>query len=281
MKSIGDRIKMLRKAANLTQSQLGELIGKSKGNISGYENGTYDPSASTIIELAKCFNISTDSLLLGGERFDKNTARIEFNVNQENFSDYFDLLKEEHKVKILGRIEAYLEEYEIEIFEVHKVADVTENNSTEIHEAESNHYISESCKSNEVPTKHLPILGQTAAGSPIDIIEVGGGDYVAVPESVNADYALFVKGNSMSPVINDSDLVFIKSMPEVENGTIGVVDIDGTVTCKKIHRYNGKVELISLNRDYDPIVVDLSETPFRIIGKVMFCKNTGSNFFAV
>ena len=51
MKSIGDRIKMLRKAANLTQSQLGELIGKSKGNISGYENGTYDPSASTIIEL--------------------------------------------------------------------------------------------------------------------------------------------------------------------------------------------------------------------------------------
>jgi SOS-response transcriptional repressor LexA len=285
MDSIGNRIKTLRKASNLTQFQLGELIGKSKGNISGYENGTYDPSASTIIELAKCFNISTDSLLFGGELLNKNNAKIEFNVNEKNLYEYFNLLKAEHKARILERVETFLEEYDIEIYDVYESTKTENSNFDKINESDSSSYtsrVSESKGKVDVITKHLPILGQTAAGPPIDIVEVGGGDYIEVPKSVDADYALFVKGDSMEPIIHDKDLVYIKSMPEVENGTIIVADVDGTVTCKKIHRYNGKVELISLNKDYDPIIINTSDNKyFRIIGKVAFCQRPNSNFFAI
>lgn len=267
LESIGERIKRLRKSLKLTQSQLGELIGKSKGNISGYENGTFDPSASTIIALAKCFNISTDELLLGRSSQNNSSLSKTERVLISKFNQLDDIKKE----RILERIDTYLEVHEAEKHNLYMVAE------SRIPSAYEASYIDKS----KVTIKHIPILGQTAAGPPMDIIEVGGGDYVAVPETVDADYALFVKGDSMSPTIKDKDLVFIKSMPEVENGTVGVVDIDGTVTCKKVHRYNGRMELISFNKDYDPIIVDLSETPVRIIGKVVFCKNAESNFFTV
>lgn len=68
MDSIGMRIKNLRLDNHYTQEKLGKLIGKSKGNISGYEKGTFEPSASTIVLLSKCFNISTDYLLIGTDQ---------------------------------------------------------------------------------------------------------------------------------------------------------------------------------------------------------------------
>ena len=244
-----------------------EVLKMGSSNVTRWKNGT-SPNSDVAIKIANYFNVTLDYLLLG-KQSSTATSKKDI-VNYDNMTEYFDMLSDIYKERILERIETYLEIHESD-----------EYNSYGVIAAETGETYRATYDNSKISVKHIPILGQTAAGSPIDIIEVGGGDYIAVPESVNADYALFVKGDSMSPVINDRDLLFIKSMPEVENGTIGVVDIDGTVTCKKIHRYNGKVELISLNRDYDPIVVDLSETPFRIIGKVMFCKNAGSNFFAV
>ena len=65
MRTIGERIKALRKRENLSGQQLAEIIGKSKGNISGYENGKFEPSAQTIAALCRYFRISADWLLFG------------------------------------------------------------------------------------------------------------------------------------------------------------------------------------------------------------------------
>lgn len=72
MSTIGQRIKALRIKNRLSLQELAELVGKSKGNISGYENDKYEPSAQTIISIAKYFNVSIDWLLNGVDFKDNN-----------------------------------------------------------------------------------------------------------------------------------------------------------------------------------------------------------------
>ncbi len=61
--SFGARLKSIRKERNLTQSELGELIGVSVQAISKWENDIGMPDISQIVPLARVLNVSTDTLL--------------------------------------------------------------------------------------------------------------------------------------------------------------------------------------------------------------------------
>lgn len=269
MESIGNRIKKLRKSLNLTQYQLGELIGKSKGNISGYENGTFDPSANTIISLAKCFNISTDDLLLGYNTQNSNVLS-EFD---RNLIERFNKLSRIKKERILERIDTYLE---IDEEERNKLFMVQNNYSQEV---DKEQFLNLS--KTKTAIKHIPVLGQTPEDTDLEIIKAGGGNYVAVPQFSDIDYALFLMDDSMAPAINYRDLVYIKSMQEAKSGTTIVADIGGAIVCRKIILHGCIAELLSLNKEHDTIIINLSEGSFKIIGRVMFCRNTDLNFFAI
>lgn len=65
MNTIGERIKSLRAEKGLSTQELGNIVGRSKSNISGYETGKYEPSAQTIISMCKYFGVSADWLLTG------------------------------------------------------------------------------------------------------------------------------------------------------------------------------------------------------------------------
>ncbi len=51
MELIGEKIKQLRVQNNLTQSQLGELIGVKRAQISKLEHGNHSSSVSTIMKV--------------------------------------------------------------------------------------------------------------------------------------------------------------------------------------------------------------------------------------
>lgn len=72
MQTIGERIREKRIRNKLTMQDLAEALGKSKGNISEYEKGKYEPSAQTVISLSRLFKVSADWLLTG-EEFLKQT----------------------------------------------------------------------------------------------------------------------------------------------------------------------------------------------------------------
>lgn len=59
----GKRLKELRKAKGLNQTELGDILGVSKSSICCYENGTRNPSLETVIELMQLFGVSADYLL--------------------------------------------------------------------------------------------------------------------------------------------------------------------------------------------------------------------------
>ena len=63
MKNLGETIKSLRIEKGLTQPQLAELVGVSKGMISIWENNINEPKASYIKSLASVLDVSADYLL--------------------------------------------------------------------------------------------------------------------------------------------------------------------------------------------------------------------------
>jgi transcriptional regulator with XRE-family HTH domain len=63
IKDFGKRLADLRKAAGLTQKQLGKKVGVSYWIIAYYEGETNYPPAHLIAPLAKALRVSTDELL--------------------------------------------------------------------------------------------------------------------------------------------------------------------------------------------------------------------------
>ena len=60
---VGSRIKDLRIEQNLSQQQLGDLLGVSKVSICGYENGSRIPSLYIFNAMINIFGVSADYLL--------------------------------------------------------------------------------------------------------------------------------------------------------------------------------------------------------------------------
>ena len=65
-----DRIAAVRKAAGLTQEQLGERVGVTRQAVSKWESGQAVPDALTIARLCEELNVSADYVLLGREPAD-------------------------------------------------------------------------------------------------------------------------------------------------------------------------------------------------------------------
>ncbi len=117
----------------------------------------------------------------------------------------------------------------------------------------------------------LPVVGHVAAGSPVTAIENLEG-YLELDSLYDREhhYALRVRGDSMVDAgIWDGDFVIVREQPSVDNGEIGVAIIEGEATVKRILQNGPVVELVPENALYRPIHVDLSETDFRVGGKVV------------
>ena len=68
--TIGNRIKKLRKALDLTQQEFASRIGTTANVLTNYETGRRNPSASVINNICKTFSVSEEWLRNGtGEMF--------------------------------------------------------------------------------------------------------------------------------------------------------------------------------------------------------------------
>lgn len=119
----------------------------------------------------------------------------------------------------------------------------------------------------------IPVIGTIACGDPIDAdenIEEYRMEYFpgGVPSGKLID--LRCKGDSMEPTIPNGSIVVVRLQPEVENGEIAAVLVDGDTraTLKRVKYADDKVVLWPENQKYDPIWLD-EKHPGRIIGKAI------------
>lgn len=60
---IAEKIKILRKKYNLTQTDIAKKLGITRSSVNAWEMGISIPSTQYIVELAQLFNVSSDYLL--------------------------------------------------------------------------------------------------------------------------------------------------------------------------------------------------------------------------
>lgn len=120
----------------------------------------------------------------------------------------------------------------------------------------------------------IPLFARLSCGTGSfvdeDIIE-----YISLPDTIlkpNKEYfANYAKGDSMIDAgINDGDLLVFEKTNVLDNGSIGAFCVDNEeAVCKRIRKSEqGLIMLLPANEKYDPIIIDVKDTCFRIVGKL-------------
>ena len=120
--------------------------------------------------------------------------------------------------------------------------------------------------------RRIPVLGAIACGDPItadENIEEYRETVADMLPSGNLFY-LKAKGESMAPTIPDGSYVLIREQPDVEDGEIAAVLVNGDTeaTLKRVRRQHDVSMLLPDNSDFEPIVLS-EDYPGRIIGKAI------------
>lgn len=257
-----DRIKVLRERAGLTQTDFAEKLKLSRSAVSMYEKGTRTPSTYVYEAIADFFNVDVDYLM---GRTDKITVLPE-RLKYENSK------KSEHIVHTISSMEKLNEtgqrkvsEYADDLFHTgnylkHSAKPVPKPltiapapakqapkpvSYVEDYEAEEEAY-------------SVPIMAFAAAGRGYP--NYNGTDEFAkvywpshIPDSA---HIIQIKGESLSPLYEDGDLVWCEFTAEVKQGKVHVVIYDGETYIKKIFFGNGKIEMVSVNPDFDTITIE-------------------------
>lgn len=82
------------------------------------------------------------------------------------------------------------------------------------------------------------------------------------------DLVLEVSGDSMEPMFEDGEILFVRKKPDIYNGQIGIVTIDGEAYVKKIYIEDHHLRLVSLNKKYEDIIAN-EKNNIEIIGRVV------------
>ncbi|HES3505142.1 TPA: helix-turn-helix transcriptional regulator [Streptococcus pyogenes] len=248
MEKLGDRVRKLREGRNMTQTELSEILGmKTYTTVSKWEKNENFPKGKDLKKLAEIFNVTSDYLLgLADSKLGKMATQDE----QAEIITIYDKLDKPRQEKVLDFAKEQLEEQEkpevVSIFDKLK-AEEDENYITDY------------------------VEGLVAAGRGIFQddnlhmeVRLRAND---VPESY--DTIAKVAGDSMEPLIEDNDLLFIKVTSQVDINDIGIFQVNGKNFVKKLKRdYDGSWYLQSLNNSYEEIHLTENDD-IRTIGEIV------------
>jgi repressor LexA len=117
----------------------------------------------------------------------------------------------------------------------------------------------------------LPLVGQIAAGGPL-LAEQNIEDEIAVPETLQGDFLLRVRGDSMIEAgILDGDIVVVKRAQDARNGQI-VVALAGDdesaeeATVKTFFKEKGRIRLQPENSALEPIFAEHVQILGHVVG---------------
>ncbi len=225
------------KKKGMSMSELARRVGIAKSTMSRYFNKTREFPLNKADDFARIFNI-TPEFLLGIQKESKERPEILSIYNQ---------LEEPRQEKVLDFANAQLDEQESS-----KVASIFEKVSNE-------DYIIDY------------VEGLVAAGHGTIQEDNLHMEVKLRSEDVPEDYDTIAKvaGDSMEPLIEDNDLLFIRVASQIDVNSIGIFQINGKNFVKKLKRdYDGSWYLQSLNSGYEEIHLSENDN-IRTIGEVV------------
>ncbi|MGB2510771.1 LexA family transcriptional regulator [Leuconostoc suionicum] len=108
-----------------------------------------------------------------------------------------------------------------------------------------------------IPEKRqVSVYGAVSAGTGEYLLD-GKPELVEYDGDVPAhDFAVVVNGDSMLPLFDDKQIIFVKKTTEVRSGQIVIADYDQQAYVKKLIKDDNGCRLVSLNRKYDDMPID-------------------------
>ncbi len=281
---IGDRIKKIREQLNMSQDELAKKVGyKSRSSINKIEVDGRGLPLDKIEMIAKALNTTPAYLMGWEEKIDRiissKITREQMAFALEYYANKNSATLDNETIAEIKRKHGTDDDIQVINIALHNI-DFLVKDGHEKGIKKFNDVLQYDEPSDLHPdilplkgrTKKIPLLGEIACGEPIFAnreYEL----YEEVAESLNADFCLKAKGDSMVGArIEDGDIVFIKECPEVYNGEIAAVIIDDSVTLKRVY-YNKEQQEVVLsaeNNAYPPQVYRNEElTQIRILGKAI------------
>lgn len=227
-------LKDRRQELGLTLEEVGKVTGVGKSTVRKWENGTIENMGrDKIVLLAKALRISPIDILYMNGEFETNVLNSIYDVSEKLTADrqkiVYDCAKEQ----------------------------LNEQNHPTVHDIDDYR-----------PTNEVEVLGTVSAGTG-EWLDGQAKETVTIEGPIpKYDFAVRVNGNSMEPTFNDGEILFVNKVDEARNNQFVTAEVNGEAFVKKLFVSLDGVKLISLNRDYDDIVIH-DYDDYRIVGVVV------------
>ncbi|EGQ1605640.1 TPA: helix-turn-helix domain-containing protein [Staphylococcus pseudintermedius] len=233
MNSFKDRLKQIMSERKISQSELSRRTGIGRNSISDYLNGKYEAKQDKVFELAKVLNVN-EAWLMG---FDISKNR----EIENSITSIYDKLTPPRQKRVLDFANEQLNEQNNKVLHIN---------------------------SHNVISEEVAVYGYASAGSGETLID--GVEFTTqynghIP---NHDFALQVNGDSMEPLFEDKEIIFIDKTKQINSGQIGIFVIDGEAYLKKVFINEEGIRLVSLNSKYPDLFFD-KNNEIKVAGKVI------------
>lgn len=241
-KYIGGKIKFYRELNNMTQDDLADSLGTTRQSVSRYENGDRKANQDILFDLADIFDISINN----------------FFPQTKSISDIDSIYKQLNKIRKRNvylyaekQLQEQISEESINTVNDDKVAYITDYFNRDQQE--------------------INIQSKLSAGTGILDLDPENIETITYTGKLptNYDLAFKVSGDSMEPVFEDGEIVFVRKQIEPINGAIMAVQIDEEAFIKKVYVEAERLRFVSLNKKYPDFYAD-NGNDIRIIGKVVY-----------
>ena len=233
---VGERMKLRRKELKISADTLAEVLGVSRSTIFRYEKGDIEKLPTDSLGIIAKVLKTTPEELMGWKVPDTDKKSIDSIYNQ---------LDESRQQNVYNFAEKQLMEQNRD-----NTIDISDYLVEESHDIYLQSKVSAGRGSLDLDPEHadqVPYKGK-------------------LPRYY--DLAFEIDGDSMKPMFEDSEIIFVEKMDYPINGAIMVVQIDEEAFIKKIYIEENRLRLVSLNPDYDDIYAD-AHNEIRIVGKVV------------
>lgn len=218
--SLGSRIKERRESLGMTQVQLAELLGVTKGAIGNYETDANSPKASILYKVFEVLHCDANYLFQ-----DEIKERREF---------YASPWEMENIIKKYRTLDRYGKDAVSAILSV-------EHQRCEDRPQHD--------RSNLIPLPRSVQSVSAGTGAYLGPEEMETVFVEDTPLTRRASFLVSVAGNSMEPRYHDGDVLIVEGAEDLALGEIGVFTVSGDGYVKQ----RGRGVLISLNPDYSPV----------------------------
>lgn len=221
MSAFSNNLSYLMNKHDIDDTKLGGLVDVNRTTITRWRTGVRSPKLEKLPEIASVFNVTPIDLL------------------KENMSE----VSNENIITQINEVSSKLEEKRQK-----RVLAYAEHHYSVQQQGENIIYL-QSYKDSK--TEEVTVNGYVSAGTGetlVDDIEFT----VNYPAGVVPlhDFALQVNGDSMEPLFEHKEIIFVEENTSINSGQLGVFVVDGEAYVKKVFIYQDHIRLVSLNPKY-------------------------------